>query len=100
MRSRVWAAVGCAVAAYVGGVSTVQTQAPQPVAQASTQQPAPQDGRGRGRGLGGSNATDAANADADFSDSTPVLPLTPAEQNKRFLLQPGYRIAPVLADPD
>ena len=103
MRSRVWAAVGCAVAAYVGGVSNVQTQAPQPVAQASTPQPAPQDGRGRGGrglGLGGPNATDAANAEADFTARPPVLPLPPAEQAKQFVLPPGYKIAPVLTDPD
>src|SRR5262245_45473456 len=103
MRSRVWAAVGCAIAAYAGTIATVETQAPQPAAQASPQQPAPQDGRGRGGrglGLGGPNATDAANAEADYSPRPPVLPLTPAEQAKQFILPPGYKIAPVLSDPE
>ena len=60
-------------------------------------------GRGRGRGgrggLGGPNETDPANAAADFTKGAPVLPLTPAEQAKHFVLQPGYRLEPVLSDP-
>jgi mono/diheme cytochrome c family protein/glucose/arabinose dehydrogenase len=105
MRSRVLTVVGCAAAAYAGGLSLVaqsgsQIEAPQTVAQASIQQPAPQDGRGRGRGLGGPGATDPANAEADFSPRPPALPLSPADQAKQFVLQPGYKIAPVLSDPD
>ena len=45
-------------------------------------------------------ADDPANAAADFSTQPPVRPLPPAEQAKRFWLPPGYRMAPVLADPD
>ena len=36
---------------------------------------------------------------ADFSPKPPVQRLTPEEQQKRFLLPPGYRIEPVLSDP-
>ena len=57
-------------------------------------------GRGGRGGQGGPGATDAANAEADFTKQPPVLPLPAAEQQKQFVLQPGYRIAPVLTDPD
>ncbi len=36
----------------------------------------------------------------DFSKKPPVLPLTPAEEAKRFLLPPGYKMELVLSDPD
>ena len=42
---------------------------------------------------------DPLNADVDLSPKPPVLPLSPAEQAKRFWLPPGYRLEPVLADP-
>ncbi len=105
MRSRVVTAAGSALCAVaVGGLSIVAQsngQPPQqPVAQAGDQQPAPADGRGRGRGVGGPGAGDAANAEADFTPRPPVLPLPPAEQAKQFVLPPGYKIAPVLSDPD
>ena len=82
---------------------------PQQAPQAPTGQPgqaAPQSleagrgGRGgRGNG-GGPGVNDPANAAADYTKQPPVLPLPPAEQQKQFILQPGYRIAPVLADPE
>ncbi len=104
MRSRVWAAACLPAACLVGGLSAIaQTGAPQqvqPAAPAGTEQAAPADGRGRGRGSGGANATDAANTDADFSARPPVLPLSPADQARQFVLPPGYKIAPVLSDPD
>jgi mono/diheme cytochrome c family protein len=63
----------------------------------------PDAGPGRGRGgrggLGGPNETDPANAAADFTKAPPVLPLSPAEQAKHFVLQPGYRLEAVLTDP-
>jgi mono/diheme cytochrome c family protein/glucose/arabinose dehydrogenase len=104
MRSRVVTAVGCALVAYLGVISGVaQTGAPaqQPMAQGGIDPSAPQDGRGRGgRGLGGPNVNDAANAEADFSPRPPVVPLSPADQAKHFVLPPGYTITPVLTDPD
>jgi mono/diheme cytochrome c family protein/glucose/arabinose dehydrogenase len=45
-------------------------------------------------------ADDPLNAEADWSAKPPLAPLAPAEQVKRFWLPPGYRIEPVLADPD
>ena len=45
-------------------------------------------------------ADDPLNADADLSAKPPLTPLAPAEQAKRFWLPEGYRIEPVLADPD
>jgi mono/diheme cytochrome c family protein/glucose/arabinose dehydrogenase len=59
---------------------------------------AAQGGRGRGF-VEAPAADDPLNANADLSPKPPVLPLTPAEQAKRFWLPPGYRLEPVLADP-
>ena len=36
---------------------------------------------------------------ADWSPKPPVLPLSPADQQRRFILQPGYSLTPVLTDP-
>lgn len=62
-------------------------------------------GRGGGRGqvgvsLGGSMADDPAYATMDFSSKTPVKPLTPAEEAKKIWLPPGFKLEPVLTDPD
>jgi mono/diheme cytochrome c family protein/glucose/arabinose dehydrogenase len=121
MRWRVWGTLGCATTAYVLGFSlsveshgaqsqqqagqqqSGQQQPGQPQGQsaAASQQPPAQGRGGRGgRGLGGPGVNDPANAEADFSPQPPVLPLPPAEQAKQFILQPGYRISPVLTDPD
>jgi mono/diheme cytochrome c family protein/glucose/arabinose dehydrogenase len=82
-----------------------QTAPPQqpPAAPLTPGQTGPDQGRGGrgGRGgAGGPGATDQANADADFAKQPPVLPLPAAEQQKQFILQPGYRIAPILTEPD
>ncbi len=62
--------------------------------------PAPQGGRGqRGGGRGGGQAADPFEG-ADLSPKDPVTGVSPAEEQKRFLLQPGYRIEPVLTEPD
>ncbi len=36
----------------------------------------------------------------DFSKKPPVVALSPAEQQKKFWLPPGFNIEPVLTDPD
>jgi len=36
----------------------------------------------------------------DFTKKAPVVALTPAEEQKRFWLPPGFKIEPVLTDPD
>jgi mono/diheme cytochrome c family protein len=56
-------------------------------------------GSGRGDGRGGPGRDDAANAGVDYAKRDPVLPLKPEEQLKHFVLQPGYRMELVLADP-
>ncbi len=66
--------------------------------------PAP--GRGGRRGApqevlaGGPQANDPAYAGYDWSKKAPVLPLPPAEELKKFILQPGYRMELVLSDPE
>ena len=59
-------------------------------------QPAPAQGDapGRGRRGGGQDLTGI-----DFTKQPPILPKTPEEQLKLFLLPPGYRLELVLADP-
>ncbi len=47
-------------------------------------------GRGRGPSM----------MEPDFSKKPPVLPLTPAEEAKKFLLPPGFKMELVLSDPD
>jgi mono/diheme cytochrome c family protein len=63
------------------------------------QPPAPAPGPGRG-GLSGSVKDAPINADVDWTKQPSVLPKTPAEQLKTFILQPGYRLELVLSDPD
>ncbi len=58
-----------------------------------------QGGRGAG-GRGGPNANDPINADVDYSKKPPVLPKTPDEELKQFILQPGYRLELVMSDPE
>ncbi len=43
---------------------------------------------------------DPANAGADYSAKPPVIALSAEDEAKRFWLPPGYRIEPVLSDPD
>lgn len=50
-----------------------------------------------GRGSGGGQDPFEG---ADLSAKEPILAVSPAEQQKRFVLPQGYRIEPVLTDPD
>jgi mono/diheme cytochrome c family protein len=81
----------------------VVAQAPAPAPQppgGQVQTPPPAQGPvGRGRGLGGGRKDDPINADVDWTKRPPLLPRTPAEQLKQFILQPGYRLELVLSDP-
>jgi mono/diheme cytochrome c family protein len=68
-----------------------QTPAPQ-----APPPPTPQGGfAGGGMGAGRED-----NADADFSPKDPILPRSPAEEARAFVLPPGYRMELVLAEPD
>jgi len=55
-------------------------------------------GRG-GLGRGGGQAQDRF-AGADLSPKAPVKPLSVAEQQKKFILQPGFKLEPILTEPD
>jgi glucose/arabinose dehydrogenase/mono/diheme cytochrome c family protein len=69
--------------------SSTPGQTPQP-AQAQAP-PAAQGSGGRG---------DDPFAGADLSAKEPIAGVSPAEEQKRFLLPPGYKIEPVLTEPD
>jgi mono/diheme cytochrome c family protein len=73
------------------GAPPAQTPAPAP------QTPAPAAPNQAGRGRGGLDAEIAAGA--DFSAKPPVTRLTAEEEQKHFLLPPGFKIEPVLTDP-
>ena len=60
--------------------------------------PAAQQGGGGGRG--GPGKDDPINADVDYSKKPSVLPKTPAEELKNFILPQGYRLELVLSDPE
>jgi glucose/arabinose dehydrogenase/mono/diheme cytochrome c family protein len=68
------------------------TQAPSPQTA-----PAPPPAQPPAAGRGGLEAQMAMGA--DFSPKPPVVRLSPEEQQKRFLLPPGFRIEPLLTDP-
>ncbi|MEO8563898.1 MAG: discoidin domain-containing protein [bacterium] len=38
-------------------------------------------------------------AGADLSPKKPVLPVSPTDEQQRFLLEPGYRMTPILTEP-
>jgi mono/diheme cytochrome c family protein/glucose/arabinose dehydrogenase len=62
--------------------------------------PTPQAGRGQaGVGRGAVQEPDPFEG-ADLSPKDPVTGVSPAEEQKRFLLQPGFRIEPVLTEPE
>jgi mono/diheme cytochrome c family protein/glucose/arabinose dehydrogenase len=91
-------ATGAAAAATLSVLAQTPATAPPPPPAAPappTAQGAPPDQRpgGPGRGRGPSMM------EPDFSKKPPVLPLTPAEEAKRFWLPPGFKLEPVLTDP-
>ena len=99
---------------FTGGLVTVsllaQTPATQPAPAVPAQAPAgptppnagpgpagatPQaDAAGRGR-IGGRGSM----TEPDFSPKPPVLPLSPSEEQAKFLLPPGFKLEAVLTDP-
>jgi putative membrane-bound dehydrogenase-like protein len=87
----------------MAGLSLI-AQAP-PTPDTAQEGVAPADGRsgvaGAGRaGAAGQRGGRGNLSEPDFSPKPPVLPLPPAEQAQRFWLPPGFKIEPVLADPD
>src|SRR3954465_10812211 len=98
-------------AMFVAGGLVPLAQGPPPVtpaAPAGQQAPNPDAaGRGGGRGRGGPDVLaggpqldDPAYPPADFSKKKPVPALPPEEERQKLILQPGYRLELVLADPD
>jgi glucose/arabinose dehydrogenase/mono/diheme cytochrome c family protein len=86
-------ALGLAALLFGVGVMRGQQQAPPPKPDTPTTPPA-QPGGGRGGGLEAEIAMGA-----NFDPRPPVTRLDPADQQKRFLLPPGFAIEPVLTDP-
>ena len=96
--SRTQVTLGIAAVLIAAGVTRGEQQsAPPPPARPSGQanQPAPPPQRGRG----GFGIEAEIARGANFDKQPPVLRLAPEEQQKRFLLPPGYKIEPVLVDP-
>ena len=70
-----------------------------PQGQAPAAQPAQGEPAGRGRG-GPGGGRGAPMWEPDFSKQPPLRPLSPAEQQKKFWLPPGFKLEPVLTEPD
>jgi hypothetical protein len=88
------------VAAVASLTLVAQTPAPgQAGAQASAQAPAPVAAPPQGGGRQGGGGDDPFEG-ADLSPQDPIAAVSPAEEQKRFLLPPGYKIEPVLTEPD
>ena len=85
-----WRAVGASLAVYGASLSLV-------VAQQQSAGGGRVPGAGQGGGINGIQSSDAG---ADFSPKPPVQALSPQEQQKRFILPPGYRLELVLSEPD
>ncbi|MDQ3213009.1 MAG: discoidin domain-containing protein [Acidobacteriota bacterium] len=80
-------ALGVYVACFVAAAQTPVVTPPTAPAPAAPVQDVP--GRDPGRFEG-----------ADLTPKDPIVPVSPEEQRKRFLLQPGYRVEPVLTEPE
>ena len=104
-RGHRWVLAGGVMILATGWALSAQAPTPGPPA-APQGAPQAEQGRGGGRGRGGPEVLpggpqldDPAYANYDFSKRAPLLPLSPEEQLKKFILQPGYRLELVLSDP-
>jgi mono/diheme cytochrome c family protein/glucose/arabinose dehydrogenase len=77
-----------------------QTPPPTPQPPPGTEQNPPTAGASAEPGQPAGRGRGTPMWEADFSKKVPVPVLTPAEEAKRFWLPPGYKLEPVLADPD
>ena len=100
----------CAFASGLAAIATTITLVAQTPAPAPAQGQTPPGGRGQagpaeGRGAqapaprAGGPGRGASPLEPDFSPKPPVLPLSPAEQQARFRLPPGFKLEPVLTEP-
>src|SRR5688572_2217860 len=81
-----WWSMAAAAAVFGASLSVVAQQRRPAVA-----------GAGQGGGINGLGSSEAG---ADFSPKEPVKPLSPKEQQARFIVPPGYRLELVLSEPD
>lgn len=88
--------VVCIAGGAVGALGSAQGPPQSPPPQPPPAQTPPPVGRG---GFGGRGIEQEIAMGADFTRQPPVVRLAPEEQQKRFLLPPGFRIEPVLTDP-
>src|SRR5690242_8275671 len=82
-----WWAMAAAIVIYAAGLSLV------------AQQGGPSRVAGAGQG-GGINGIQSSEAGADFSPKPPIQPLTPKDEQARFILPFGYHLELVLSEPD
>jgi mono/diheme cytochrome c family protein len=93
--TRSWFRAASALAMSAACLSLfAQSQPAAPQAQPPAAQTPPPQGGGGFTGRGNPDAG------ADFSPKPPIVALTPQEQQKRFILPPGYHLELVLSDPD
>jgi mono/diheme cytochrome c family protein/glucose/arabinose dehydrogenase len=85
--------------APVAQTPTAGGSSPQAGSPAQVQQPAPPQGSPDGRGNRGGGRGPSM-SEPDFSAKPPVKALTPEEEATRFWLPPGFKLEPVLTDPD
>src|SRR5207247_425213 len=88
--------VGLVVASLVAA-ATGSSLAQSPVPSTSQTPPAVDDAAGRG---GRRGAPAGVRNGADLQPHGPILPLTAAEEAKRFWLPPGYKMEAVLSEPE
>ena len=98
MTSKWSVALGAFILLMVGVVPRGEQQTPPPAQPPAAGAPVPPPGQAGRGGRGGGIEADIA-AGADFSPRPPVMRLDPADEQKLFLLPPGYKIEPVLTDP-
>lgn len=97
--ARAWFVPAGALVLSVACLSLVaQSQTGAPAAAPTAQAPA---GRGaQAVAGGGMQERGNPNAGADFSPKPPITPLSAEEEQKRFILPPGYHMELVLSDPE
>src|SRR6188768_1441314 len=79
---------------------TLWAQGPPPAAPAQAPPAPPTGAPGAPGAPGGQGPGRGPTNEPDFSKKPPVLALSPAEEGKKFQLQPGFKMTPVLTEPD
>src|SRR5687767_178257 len=90
------------VAVFVGSLAITAREQGAPTQPPAAPAQGPGAGRAGGPGAGapaGGGGRGPAEPQPDFSPKPPVRGVSVEEQQKRFVLHPGFQIAPVLTDP-